>query len=159
MGKLWSVFCDLKVSSVFYHDHCIVLLLCYNRDHFVYVPSQWKMVLQCNIISHWLGPCSEWSMLLWNHRRHSLISCSQKSFGVFIWNILIKTDCVAMKCNCRVYRGYPRALHIQNLSLTRFPKFCKMMYYLEENFTKISKIPIQLVVEYVKLVSSSMIPH
>ena len=25
------------------------------RDHLVYVPSQWEMTLQCNVVSHWLG--------------------------------------------------------------------------------------------------------
>ena len=32
------------------------------RDHFVYVLSQWKMMLQCNIISHWLGAFTKWSL-------------------------------------------------------------------------------------------------
>ena len=31
------------------------------RDHFVYAPSQWEMMLQCNIVSHWLGACTKWS--------------------------------------------------------------------------------------------------
>ena len=34
------------------------------RDHFVYVHSQWEMMLQCNIISHWLGTCTKWSLYL-----------------------------------------------------------------------------------------------
>ena len=32
------------------------------RDHFVYVPSQWGTRLQCNIISHWLGTYTKWSL-------------------------------------------------------------------------------------------------
>ena len=33
-----------------------LILWCYqHRDHSVYVPSQWEMLLQCNTISHWLG--------------------------------------------------------------------------------------------------------
>ena len=31
-------------------------------DHFVYAPRQLDMTLQCNIISHWLGTCTKWSL-------------------------------------------------------------------------------------------------
>ena len=30
-------------------------------DHFVYAPSQWEATLQCNVVSDWLGVCTEWS--------------------------------------------------------------------------------------------------
>ena len=30
-----------------------------SRDHFVYAPSQWERMLQCNVISHWLGAYTE----------------------------------------------------------------------------------------------------
>ena len=33
-----------------------------NRDHFVCVPSQWETMLHCNVISHWLGPYTNWSL-------------------------------------------------------------------------------------------------
>ena len=33
------------------------------RDHFVYAPSQWEMTLQWNVVSHWLGAYSKWSLL------------------------------------------------------------------------------------------------
>ena len=36
-----------------------------NRGHFVYVSSQWEMVLQCNIVSHWLGAYKKWSLRQW----------------------------------------------------------------------------------------------
>ena len=32
------------------------------RDHFVYVPRQWEMMLQCNVVFHWLGACTKWSL-------------------------------------------------------------------------------------------------
>ena len=39
------------------------------RDHFAYAPSQLEMTLQCNIVSHWLGAYTKWSLdrtsLLW----------------------------------------------------------------------------------------------
>ena len=35
------------------------------RDHFVYTPSQWETTLQCNVVSHWLGACTDrwWSLV------------------------------------------------------------------------------------------------
>ena len=33
-----------------------------DRDQFVYVPSQWDKTLDCNIISHWLGTYTKWSL-------------------------------------------------------------------------------------------------
>ena len=35
-----------------------------SRDHFVYVPSQWEATLQCNVVSHWLGTYTKWSLIL-----------------------------------------------------------------------------------------------
>ena len=29
------------------------------RDYFVYAPSQWETTLQCNVVSHWLGACTD----------------------------------------------------------------------------------------------------
>ena len=31
-----------------------------HRDHSVHAPSQWETMLHCNIVSHWLGTCTEW---------------------------------------------------------------------------------------------------
>ena len=33
-----------------------------NREHSVNVPSQWEMMLHCNIISYWLGTYTKWSL-------------------------------------------------------------------------------------------------
>ena len=40
---------------------CFTLWYVY-REHFVYVPSQWEATLQCNVVSHWLGTCTKWSL-------------------------------------------------------------------------------------------------
>ena len=32
------------------------------RDHFVYAPSQWETTLLSNVISHWLGAYTKWSL-------------------------------------------------------------------------------------------------
>ena len=34
------------------------------RDHFVYAPSQWETTLQCNVVSHWMGPYTKLSLLV-----------------------------------------------------------------------------------------------
>ena len=34
----------------------------YTKDHFVYAPSQWETTLQCNVVSHWLGAYTKWSL-------------------------------------------------------------------------------------------------
>ena len=41
----------------------MVLPMWFHRDHFVYVPSQWEMTLQFNVVSHWLGTFTKWSQL------------------------------------------------------------------------------------------------
>ena len=35
------------------------------RDHFVNAPSQWEMTLHCNVVSHWLGAYTKWSLKTW----------------------------------------------------------------------------------------------
>ena len=32
------------------------------RDHFVYAPSHWETMLHCNVVSHWLGAYTKWSL-------------------------------------------------------------------------------------------------
>ena len=34
------------------------------RDHFVYVPNQWETMLQYNVVFHWLGICTELSLII-----------------------------------------------------------------------------------------------
>ena len=33
-----------------------------SRDHCVYVSSQWETTLHCNVVSHWVGAFTEWSL-------------------------------------------------------------------------------------------------
>ena len=33
------------------------------RDLFVHAPSQWETTLHCNVVSHWLGAYTKWSLL------------------------------------------------------------------------------------------------
>ena len=55
-----TIFPDIEI-------HIIKIRL---RDYFVNVPSQWDMVLHCNVISHWLGANTKWSL---RHSGHCLI--------------------------------------------------------------------------------------
>ena len=34
----------------------------WSRDHFVNVLSQWETTLHCNVVSHWLGAYTKWSL-------------------------------------------------------------------------------------------------
>ena len=45
-------------------------------DHSGYGCSQWRMTLQCNVVSHWLSPYSEWS--LWSTDTKIKIELQQK---------------------------------------------------------------------------------
>ena len=38
----------------------------YFKDDSGYELSQWETTLPCNVVSHWLSPCPEWSLLLDN---------------------------------------------------------------------------------------------
>ena len=35
-----------------------------SSDHFAYAPTQWETTLHCNVVSHWLGTCTEQSLVL-----------------------------------------------------------------------------------------------
>ena len=34
----------------------------WGRDRFVFAPSQWETTLHCNVVSHWLGAYTKWSL-------------------------------------------------------------------------------------------------
>ena len=38
---------------------------CMTRDDYVYGSCQWEATLQCNVISHWQGAYSKWSLMTW----------------------------------------------------------------------------------------------
>ena len=50
----------------------ILFSLCY-RDHFVYARSKWETTLHCNVVSHWLGAYTKWSL------------CYSYAFSMFRW--------------------------------------------------------------------------
>ena len=66
------------------------------RGHSVYAPSQWETALQCNAVSHWLGPYTEWSLCQKDHWSFPLLGNFAKS-SAFSGQLLEKKIC------CRFY--------------------------------------------------------
>ena len=61
-----------------------------SRDHFVYAPSHWETSLQCNVVSHWLGAYTKWSLgslsLSTHWGRDKMVAISQTTFSnAFSW--------------------------------------------------------------------------
>ena len=64
----------------------------YSKVHFVYALSQWETTLRCNVVSHWLGAYTDWTLLLLRHQRSRvfLFPChrfTQKYRTVVDWHI------------------------------------------------------------------------
>ena len=86
--KRFAYLINYNIINVQYKDITI-------RDHFVYVPSQWETMLQCDVIFHWLGAYTKWS--LHNNMGHVYINTkysvqNTKSLGGILspCNFLIK---------------------------------------------------------------------
>ena len=94
-GELWGVFSEFSVEKIsrdietalyLKHNWAIVLFLYKQEsrkhlnpigDHFVYASSQWETTLQCNVVSHWLGAYTKWSLscaMRWMDPPHNVIS-------------------------------------------------------------------------------------
>ena len=72
------------------HQYPSLLVDGITRDHFVYVPSQWEMMLQCNVLSHWLGPYTKWFLYNHNKTKHNKDVC------LFCWTgpIFVGPQCI-----------------------------------------------------------------
>ena len=53
--------CGLEFQCVIFK--CTIVFSFISRAHCVNMPSQWEMVLHCNIVSHWLGAYIKWSLI------------------------------------------------------------------------------------------------
>ena len=89
----YNVFvCDCYHQGIFVHNKpdrtdnfYVIQLLTINRDHFVNAPSQWETMLQCNIVCHWLGAFTKWSLHQvgkYIHNSHLHSSFDACKFGV-----------------------------------------------------------------------------
>ena len=99
--------------------------LYFPTDHFVYAPSQWEMMLHCNVICHLLGTYTKWS-LQWHHNGPGGISNHQphdcllkRLFGR--WSKKTSKLCVTGLCvgNSPVTGEFPaqRASNVENFSI------------------------------------------
>ena len=48
------------------------------RDPFVNAPSQWKTMLQCNVVSHWLGTLTKWFLQIHLTGSHRIMNNAYK---------------------------------------------------------------------------------
>ena len=77
------------------------------RDHFVLAPNQWETMLQYNIISHWLGAFTKWSL--------PHISPSRASYGVSFVSICEKID---------YYKWHHTVIHLSRINVWWWAKPC-----------------------------------
>ena len=81
---LWGSLLSLMKSFLLNRPQRLLKLewvVCMLRDHFVYVPSQWKTMLHCNIVSHWLGTCTKW-FLHASGLAPTIIRCIYPNIGI-----------------------------------------------------------------------------
>ena len=89
--------------------HCTVY-----KDRFVHEPSHWEATLQCNVVSHWLGACTKWSLayishcwltLLFSHNRCGycllfVASATRNKICLILWlNFDCKTNVIEWVSN------------------------------------------------------------
>ena len=60
-----------------------------DQCHFVYAPRQLVMMLQCNVFSHWLGSCREWSLPICTDLSSSVLSPQEyiQTWWTFQYNL------------------------------------------------------------------------
>ena len=63
------------------------------KRSFLYAPSQWETMLQCNIVSHWLGAFTKWSLLTIYLSDSSLMVTGQPRI-VITWLGLVTVSCL-----------------------------------------------------------------
>ena len=61
----------------------------------LYVASQWETMLQCNIVSRWLGACAKWSPILIAIKHLIIYVQCQKCEVLKLW-VLLWTNCLKM---------------------------------------------------------------
>ena len=69
------------------------------RDHFVNAPSQWKTTLHCNVVSHWSGAYTKWSMCFYSsciNLVNLLMMCCLRTCIFCIYVFL--NDLLMMRC-------------------------------------------------------------
>ena len=101
------------------------------QDHSVYAPSQWQTTIQCNVVSHWLGAYTNWS--LYTHYIPLNMCVDLLWFGI-LWPY--KTIARVHKKRVQVLLWWPRLQKNSNASFPgqspesegRFSQQCVGMY-------------------------------
>ena len=100
------------------------------RDHFVYVPSQWETALPYNIISHWLGTHTKWSLHPKSRHVGEWVNMLLTQPAWFILYFLFKLKCILpTSCGCffniRQHKGTTtlRSSHLFHLFMLYFSQF------------------------------------
>ena len=88
---------DSTASTMLKHLH---------RDHFVNAPSQWETMLQCNVISHWLGACTKWSLLT-VHTKNYAHELNYVVFGCDLVLVNLPISFSVISLALRTLHGYP----------------------------------------------------
>ena len=84
-----------------------------NKDRFVNAPSQWEVTLHCNVVSHWLGAFTKWS--LGNHMISSGQWSNPEGCGQMNQMNLLRTIILPpqKKTNwCAYCMGYTLYIHV-----------------------------------------------
>ena len=84
----------LPVLHDFYHTLAdrLTVSTWLSREHFVYVPSQWEKTLHCNVVSHWLGAYTKYSLLRVYTETNSHIKNRSQSKGINWINLIYITQ-------------------------------------------------------------------
>ena len=82
---LFTVLTCIWLCTLMFEKHIAV-----TKDHSVHAPSQWEMILHCDVISHWLDTYTEWSLCRYEFLKLLILSLPNGKFlSVFLfrWDI------------------------------------------------------------------------
>ena len=94
------------------NDKCLI-----HMDNFVYAPIQWETMLHCNVVFHWLGAYTKWSLdtdQTFNSQKtlHSLPM--RASYGVSFVSVLEKNDHIIRRSHCTGRSCYYLSLFVKS---------------------------------------------
>ena len=74
------------------NPHFVAQYYTFCRYHFVYAPCQWETTLQYNIVSHWQGTYTKWSLILFcvlqlSHSHTVIVQL------IYVYKLLLHTSC------------------------------------------------------------------
>ena len=74
---------NTKITFLWVHKQFTTPTYTLSSIKTLYTPSQWKTTLHCNVVSHWLGAYTKWSLLtFW------LSTCLWKGCASWLWKCI-----------------------------------------------------------------------